>query len=501
MARLPTVVVWLGQFAVVLLAARAVCIYLRLGFAHLRYPFELEWMEGGMVDAVRRVAEGKPLYAAPSLDYVPYIYAPLWFYTAAAVSKIFGPGFFAARLTSLLASLGCIALVFRLVERETRDAFAGVLGAGLYAGCYKLASGFYDLARVDSLSVCLLLGAIYVARFRPSYTGRLVAALLFMLAFLAKQSAAAAFLPVAIYLALADRRTGWWLNVAGTASMAGAFFAVDALHHGWFRYYCFWVPRRHPLVESLWIDFWRTDLLAPLGIALVLGAVYFATGRRGEGRAFYLAATVGMVAMSWMARLKAGGWTNGIMPGFAIIAVLFGLGIAAVRRLGQSLDARAHNGARLFVAVVAAAQFGAVAFEPLAFLPSDADLAAGEALLQRLRGIGGDVYVPAHGNLATLAGKTPFLHEQAAADVFNAGASAPQAELYAAIARAIREQRFAAIVLDGGFFRKEVAESYELNGPVFAADNTFLPVTGFRTRPQELWLPRRRVVPLAEVRP
>ncbi|MGZ3453482.1 MAG: hypothetical protein ACXVEF_28010, partial [Polyangiales bacterium] len=39
-----------------------------------RYPYELEWMEGAMVDHVDRILQGKRLYVQPSIDFVPFIY-------------------------------------------------------------------------------------------------------------------------------------------------------------------------------------------------------------------------------------------------------------------------------------------------------------------------------------------------------------------------------------------------------------------------------------------
>ena len=42
-------------------------LYLVLAVIHLSYPFELEWMEGGMVDHVRRVLAGQKLYVKPTI--------------------------------------------------------------------------------------------------------------------------------------------------------------------------------------------------------------------------------------------------------------------------------------------------------------------------------------------------------------------------------------------------------------------------------------------------
>ena len=46
------------------------------------FPFELESVEGHCLQQVGRVLDGQPLYVAPSLDFVPLIYMPLYFYLA-----------------------------------------------------------------------------------------------------------------------------------------------------------------------------------------------------------------------------------------------------------------------------------------------------------------------------------------------------------------------------------------------------------------------------------
>src|SRR5439155_22063906 len=85
----------------------------------MSYPFEVEWMEGGSVDHVRRILDGKKLYVAPSLDFVPYTYTPLYFYAAAAVAKVTGIGFFPLRFLSTAATAANLALLYFIVRRET----------------------------------------------------------------------------------------------------------------------------------------------------------------------------------------------------------------------------------------------------------------------------------------------------------------------------------------------------------------------------------------------
>src|ERR1700680_2480458 len=67
-----------------------VATYVVLVCCRLRYPFELEWLEGLSVDHVRTILAGKPLYARPSLGFTPLTYAPAYFYLGAALSRIIG---------------------------------------------------------------------------------------------------------------------------------------------------------------------------------------------------------------------------------------------------------------------------------------------------------------------------------------------------------------------------------------------------------------------------
>jgi hypothetical protein len=214
-------------------AAAAVLTYLAIALNHLRYPFELEWIEGGMVDAVRRVAAGQRLYAKPTMDYVAFIYGPLWFYVAAAFAKVFGVGFFSARLVSVLSSIGVMALVARFVRREGGGLLPALLGAGLYAGTYSLACAFGDLARVDALSVLLLVAGLYARRFGASSRSQAAAGALFALAFFTKQSTLVAFVPVAVHAVFVDDKRGFVFSAVGSTLMIVGSAVLDFVHaHG-----------------------------------------------------------------------------------------------------------------------------------------------------------------------------------------------------------------------------------------------------------------------------
>ena len=50
-------------------SVRYIALYAILVCFRVRYPFELEWLEGTSIDHVRTILAGKPLYARPSLDF------------------------------------------------------------------------------------------------------------------------------------------------------------------------------------------------------------------------------------------------------------------------------------------------------------------------------------------------------------------------------------------------------------------------------------------------
>ncbi|HNL92174.1 MAG TPA: hypothetical protein PKH01_04670 [Pseudomonadales bacterium] len=67
------------------------------------YPFELEWMEGGVLQQVLRVVQHQPLYGEPSLDFVPALYMPLYYYFSAISMAFLGENLFALRAVSVAA--------------------------------------------------------------------------------------------------------------------------------------------------------------------------------------------------------------------------------------------------------------------------------------------------------------------------------------------------------------------------------------------------------------
>ncbi len=456
-------------------------IYGILAVRRLAYPFDLEWMEGGMVDHVRWILAGKKLYVKPSIDFVPFIYNPLYFYVCAAVAKVTGVGYLPLRLVSFLASVGTFGLVFALVRHETGDARLGVIGAGLYAATFPRSVQFMDIARTDSLYVFLALAGVAVLRLRPTAAGRVAAAVLLVLSFLTKQSGALVAGTVCLAVLFEHRRAAIPFVAVVSVGIFGSIVALDVIHDGWYRFYAFDLPSSHLLVPWLWGGFWTDDVMAPLALAVAF-SVWSLVQRPS---ALYIAAFVGAVGAAWSGRLHDGGWLNVLMPMFALLAVLAPIG------LHHALEAtNAERKAGYFLAGVFAVQFALLVYDPRRMLPTAADREAGVALIEKIQAVPGEVFMPTHSFYPVLAGRRSYLHQMAVDDVLRGKSGLIGAVLHQEIKRALRQRRFSLVITDNDFFGEDVRASYRPVQKAFDREGVFLPVTGVRYRPGEIFVPR-----------
>ena len=306
------------RWVLLALAIVAIGAYLYVALARLRYPFELEWMEGQSLVQVDRLRAGDPLYVRPSLQFIPFIYPPLYYYLSALLSLVIGGGFLPLRLVSLFASLGCFSAIYWLVTRETGDRTAGIVAMGVFAATYRASGAWFDLGRVDTLLLLFLLLGLCFLR-RATARAEALAGLCFALAFITKQTAWIAFIPMALYSLVAVRRRG--VVFIGTAVVAAAASTalLDWVYHGWYNFYIFYLPSQHTsLTTPEWLlFFWRDDMLGILPVAsffALYGIVDLTAAWEWRNRAFYLCAAAGMLGLSWAGRLNQGGYDNVLLP-------------------------------------------------------------------------------------------------------------------------------------------------------------------------------------------
>lgn len=492
------------------LAAYHVLVFLTVALLRVSYPFELEWMEGGMLNEVLQILQGRPLYVSPTVEFVPYVYNPLYFYLAAGLAWVLGPGLFALRLLSLLATLGVLTLIFRFLRREGMARPHAGLACGVLAGCYSLGGWWFDLARTDMVCYLFFLVGLYALRFRRDWPGVILTALCFWLAFLVKQNALPLALPLLLFAVWRDRRRGLALAGLWGGLVAGGVLLLNWLHEGWYLYYTFQVPRRFLLLKDAVSLFLIHDLL-PLAPGLA-GAgfllVRFWRRRELERLAFYgllLAATLGV---AWSIRRYDGAFDNSLIPVHLALALVLGLALGEAGRADApaAADPRRRVVTRRAIGALVCIQLLAGLGNWPAQIPTAADRQAGWRLVASLKAFPGEVY-PVHCSyLAALAGKRPFANFVGLGDVMRSpDGGQPRLELIRSVREAIRQRRFDALMLNSwgqlDKFQEEIERQYAA-GEVFFPDpaeaRVFWPKTGMPTRPWGLWV-RRANGPSAQV--
>ena len=508
-------------------------LFLITALGHIRYPFELEWMEGGMLDHVQRLLDGKPLYAPPSLDFTAFSYTPLWFCLSAGLAGLFGLSLGLLRTLSVIATLATLLIIGRWVQRETGSRRAGGAAAALYLATWPVSGRWFDLARVDALFLLLLLAGLALLRRREGPAAAVAAALLLALAFFCKQTALVIILPVLLWTLIFRPAPQRWLLPACFLLLAGAgIWILEHMSGGWFSYYAFYLPRQHPPVFWRIHHFWIDYFFRPLPLALLLGALWplaswwqkrarwqgaargprvagwWRPGRRGrrdwwrmsawrrnlgwrlnqlrQQDLFWPFALAGLFAGPWLAVIPSGAYHNVAMPAHAGLALLVGLGLGRWQR-----QSRARSAAlQLMPWLLLLLQLLFLGYAPGAQQPDPASRRAGEALVARLAAAPGPVWAPSHGYLAHMAGKNGSAHRCALDDVLRGPLERGKRGLLEEIGEALASERYQVVIASDGWLEAELRRLYGAGEQIFNDPRLFFPLTGWQTRP-ERWYERR----------
>jgi hypothetical protein len=434
---------------IVFLSGFFLLLFLYTALRRMRYPFELEWIESGILMSVRHIAQGHGLYVAPSLDFVPFLYAPLYLYLAAAVAKFTGLSYATLRLVSTIATLGSCALIWGFIFTEARRGLAAIAGAGLFLACYPLVEAFYDIGRVDSLFVFFLLLALFwLRRGHP-----ILSALAWVLCFQTKQS----ILPVAIVLLCADwhhpRRI--LAGLATFVAILGASMAwINHATQGWYIFYLFHIAGGFGIVWREALLFFPHDILAPMGIALLLcfaACAFSGVHLLSSAASFYATVTVVLFGAIGYVAAHAGAAVNAYIPVYAWVSILFGVAFDRLLTRFERGHAQASGAALATTVVLAAAamQLAMFIYNPGRYLPPVAVLEARQKFIDQVRAVPGDVYIFSHTYDAVLAGKQPHAENGAIGAVMFAPANPVSTALRKQFDDAIRGHRYSSIVVDG----------------------------------------------------
>jgi hypothetical protein len=505
----------------------------------LVYPYDLEWMEGGMLAHAARLTEGQSIYPPPSIDFIPYLYTPLYPALLAALGSVFGLSYQLGRAISVTAIVAVCALMVVALRRASHDAEAApdtdadadadaapeadadtarssrlatwcgaAVAAGFFAATYPWVEGWYDIARADTLFLAMILGGLVLlqrqARRGAGWRGQLGvagAAALLAASFFCKQTGVFyVAIGGALLLVWNWRRAPIYILTAGLIGLGGTALLTRATD-GWFWTYAYEVHQAHDFnIDRFYKSFVNISgrfpvMTAAVAVGLLAVGVTALMRRRRPAAAgpflvwtFVFAGSCVVGATAWGTQ-----WAhfNAYMP-----AMMTG-GLAA----GASLPAlagcaRAWAGARVWstaaplaLAALLGVQLVVELWSPGRFVPTERDVAAGQALIEHLRGLRerGDIYVPYHPWYARMAGQdNPYSHRMGIMDM-----SYGNHWQVAGLREAFREHRFAAVILDNrppGWEFPDLTRHYRPDERIPERMRPRL-YTGARVQPDAVWVP------------
>lgn len=499
------------QFLVLIYSLFFILEFIILGAIRSVYPFELEWIEGAYVDQIRWVLDGNFPYVFPSLEFIPTSKTPLFFYLSAIIMKLIGVGFFAPRLLSILATLGCFTLLYLSVHQMTNQRTAGLIAAGIFAATYRFTGAWMDLAKTDSLFLFLTLAAFLVGARNKRPWGLVISGVLFVLAFFTKQLA----LPIILFTGIISLVTtfgrSWpqWLSmgVIGTA----VFLGLESISSGWFSFYTIDTSLQHARVGDIW--HFLKQLIASMWPALLITGLFCAQvviDTKKDVRNWnpttwqYIGFAAALIATSWGIHLKTWTYDNGYMPAALGLALLAGLGYGRVNQT-SGLKLQITNPPRLVISLtlaLLAVQYTLLLYNPLAQLPSKNNYNQANQFVEYVRNLRGEVWVFNHGFFNYLAGKNTYFHSSPFGDVAASAINKSDTDTVwrkeatlTVFRNALTEQFFDWVIIDK-------SDSYWLPYylPVSDLSFEFYPLTGAQVRPTILLAPnpiiQRSILPL-----
>ncbi len=382
-------------------------------FQRIGYSYGLEWMEGGMLQHVDRVRQGQDLYGAPSVDFTPFPYPPLFPWLASWL-----PGdawsFVGPRALAFTGYLGVAGCLWYMAKRSGVRPLYTAMGVAVWAAGFAFGGGWFDVARADGWAFFLHLAGVCCLWGERGGKRIVLAGVLFLLAGLAKQVG----WPLGILCAIAytwqekpGARQLWATLVVGAIVLA---WAIPRLFGEWASFYIFSVLAGHPLGVS-WVV-WSSALAGvALGLLLALWVLVRAFGRDSSLR--HQAPMIAALLLGWllvygMGSIHAGAYDNVRLP--LLLAAAFGVTFAGGIVAELSGPWKSLESAVLGLCVV---QLGMLVYDPRLWTPSAEYTARNEALESYIAQDEGPVFAPGHGYLLERHGLQSGFHWMALFDL------------------------------------------------------------------------------------
>ncbi len=201
-------------------------------------------MEGSIILHAARIYNHQQLYVAPSIEFVNWLYQPLYYYVTAAAMQFGGLSFFSGRIVSFLATILTTGIIFIVVRQVTsKSLWYSFMGTGLFLATYSLTGFSFDIARIDALLGLLLVSAMAIIVLRADFISVMAAAIIMALAIFTKQQAFIYLVPITLWLWLRKRSQAVIFVASVIALFALGTLLLYQANGDWYFHYVYTIPR------------------------------------------------------------------------------------------------------------------------------------------------------------------------------------------------------------------------------------------------------------------
>jgi 4-amino-4-deoxy-L-arabinose transferase-like glycosyltransferase len=405
------------QSGAVLVAIFFIVLFLFTALPRLLYPYDLDFIEDSMLMETLQFARGQPVYVPPNADFNPHVYMPLFFWLGATLFKIGEPSLVLLRMISFSATLVTTILIYWIAVRESGLRWIGLTCAGLFLGGYRINGFWYEVARVDSLFVTLMLAGFALAIYAVDSNRRLIlSAVIFALAAFTKQTGFIVAMSLSLYLFIKIGRRAWLFLIPFSVLTVIPMLLINWSTDGWFYYHIFYIGSADPIESNRLVNFITKEVFGVMaGLSLIATlATVFGFQRMGLKvllKQPWLIGLVLAVVISGLGRMRVGGNINNRMPVYAFLcltpAIWMQMFLPQLSSNAHLDDRRLVPWQNWIVVILILIQFVLGRYSPHRHIPTSFMKQSGDRLVQTIAASKGQVLVAMHPYYTILAGKEP----------------------------------------------------------------------------------------------
>lgn len=429
---------------VLLVAGFSVIIVLVTMLLRSKYPFQLEWMEGGEIEHITRLINGKPIYCEPSLDFIPYIYTPLFYYIGAGISLLFAPSFFSIRLISIISFVISLFFIYKIVSIKTQQYFWGLVAVAIYALSYSTTGFWFDLARVDTLANLFLILSFYFL-LKEDRRSVIISAFFSFFAFYTKQSYLLVTIFLLVPLFIRNKNLGWGFFSVYLTLIVVSTLVETIVSNGWYFFWNFYLPATHHWIWNRAITFWTVDILPYYSISFACIFSLILIEKREALRndlSYFIFLFFGTMISSYFLRLHYGGFLNVLIPFVFAISVFFPVALNEIQK-----KLILNENTRILLYMLVLVQFSLLVFDPVYPIPKENDKRDVEQVLSFAKSIDGEVYLMGYNFVQNYFGLPSHPHYVLLNDLFISNVPQKQ-KVVQEFESALQDKKFKAIILD-----------------------------------------------------